>query len=209
MVFHTKSMSPTSTTKTMAKTAPSTVKLGEVVTKIVDLLSPLDSDQRQRAVSASLTILGEAAVRGPKGQIEDDENKGAGEAGDLPTKAKTWLRQNGLTLDQLSDVFHITDGTADVIASEMPGKNKKAQSLNAYVLAGLAQLLANGEPTFTDKNARNLCSSSGCYDNANHSATLKDKGNWFTGSKDKGWTLTALGLKHGAQLVKELTGAGK
>ena len=105
---------------------------------------------------------------------------------------------------QLSQVFHVTDEKADVIASDMPGKNKKDQALNAYVLAGIAQLLSTGEPTFTDKEARALCTSAGCYDQNNHSATLKDKGNWFTGTKEKGWTLTAPGLKHGATLIKSL-----
>lgn len=66
-------------------------------------------------------------------------------------------------------------------------------------------MLASGEAKFTDKEARALCTSAGCYDGPNHASTLKARGNWFTGSKEKGWVLTAPGLKHGAALIKGLT----
>jgi hypothetical protein len=78
---------------------------------------------------------------------------------------------------------------------------------NAYVVSGISQLLLKGEPSFTDKDARTLCERSGCYDSANHSAHLKDRGNEFSGSKDKGWTLTAPGLKRAAELLKQMQGA--
>ena len=65
-------------------------------------------------------------------------------------------------------------------------------------------MLISGEAKFTDKDARDVCSSAGCYDATNHATTLKAKGNWFTGTKDKGWALTAPGLKHAATLVKSL-----
>jgi hypothetical protein len=34
---------------------------------------------------------------------------------------------------------------------------------------------------------------------------IKERGNEFTGTKEKGWSLTAPGLKRGAALVKEMT----
>lgn len=72
------------------------------------------------------------------------------------------------------------------------------------MLVGIAKLLSSGDPSFDDKSARALCETSGCYDSANHAASLRDKGNEFTGTKDKGWTLTTPGLKRGAILIKEL-----
>jgi len=77
--------------------------------------------------------------------------------------------------------------------------------LNVYVMAGIAKLLEAGDPSFDDKTARDLCKSAGCFDNTNHSKYLVDKGNEFAGSKDKGWVLTAPGLKRGAALVKEIS----
>jgi len=73
------------------------------------------------------------------------------------------------------------------------------------VLAGLSKLLSVGTPTFDDKTARALCNSFGCYDQANHSVTMKDKGNLLYGSKENDWSVTAQGLIRGAALVKEMT----
>jgi hypothetical protein len=186
-------------------------KLSSIVGKIVDLLTPLTSEDRTRAISAARTILGETTPppqeRGRSGREHalGDDNGSDGTEVATNRQAKTWQRQNGLTSEQLAQVFHVADGVADVIATDIPGKDKKAQTLNAYVLTGVAKLIAAGETTFADKDARDLCTKAGCYDIKNHSATIKDRGNWFTGGKDKGWTLTAPGLKHGAGLIKTLT----
>ena len=173
-------------------------KSSDIVGKIVDLLTPLSSEERRRVISASLTLLGETKNEDPPIEDEDDETV------TTSGKAKTWQKQNGITPKQLNEVFHHDNGKVDVIVGEMPGKNKKEKTLNAYVLAGIAQMMISGEPKFTDKDARALCSSAGCYDSPNHASTLKSKGNWFTGTKEKGWALTAPGLKHAASLVKNL-----
>lgn len=175
-------------------------KASDIVGKVVDLLTPLSSEDRGRVISASMMLLGETAL--PVSGVDPKTPSGDGEGVTLSTKAKTWRNQNSLSDDEISQFFHSADGKCDVIVGSMPGKNKKEQTLNAYVLAGAAQLLAVGEAKFTDKEARSLCVNSGCYDQANHSSTLKVKGNLFTGTKDKGWALTAPGLKHAALLIK-------
>jgi hypothetical protein len=115
------------------------------------------------------------------------------------------MKQYGISIDELQQVLQLGSGTADVIAGDIPGKNKKEKTYNAYVLTGLASLLSSGNTTFDDKSARELCERFGCYDQANHSSTIKDRGNEFNGTKDTGWNLTAPGLKRGAALVKEMT----
>lgn len=187
----------------MAKSKPA-----EIVGKIVDLLAPLSPEERGRVISAARTLLGDSGSGGSSAGGDESDGDEPASSITLTGKVKAWQKQNAVTADELAQVFHVADGKADVILGDMPGKNKKAQTLNAYVLAGLAQFIATGEAKFTDKNARALCTAAGCYDNANHATTLKAKGNWFTGSKDKGWVLTAPGLKHGATLLKGTT-AGK
>lgn len=176
-------------------------KLAEVVGKIVDLLSPLTTEERGRVIAAARTLLGDPRTGGDDSGDEGDDDETAS-AITTTGKAKSWQRQNGVTADDLSQVFHVADGVAEVILGEMPGKNKREQTLNAYVLAGLARFIVGGEPQFTDKDARKLCNDAGCYDATNHAKTLKARGNWFTGSKVKGWVLTAPGLKHAATLFK-------
>ena len=172
--------------------------------KIVEILGPYDSGERLRVIRAALLLLVDTA----SSTAAEDVSLG-GNTDDLEgysPKAKLWMKKYGITSDQLQQVFHIKDGHADVISGAVPGGNKKVQALNAYTLTGIGNLLANGEPAFDDRSARSLCESLGCYDSPNHASTLKDRGDKFTGSKEKGWILTAPGLKHGADLVKELGG---
>lgn len=176
----------------------------EVVGAIVNLLSPLESEERRRVVQASLTLLGEQSEGIGKGSPKELEGDG-GSAGSLPARAQGWMKQNDVSIAQLQQVFHFADGEVKFIAAEIPGKNKREKVRNAYVLLGTARLLSSGDAKFDDKAARSLCEDYGVYDQTNHMKYMKG-GNEFTGSKDRGWTLTAPGLKHGAVLVKGLSG---
>ncbi len=181
----------------------SKTKKTDVLTSIVDLLEPMESDDRVRIINAALALLGESVAPtkvGTETIAEDTAN-----LGELPPRARMWMKQHGLSSSELEQVFTIVDGVAEVSASHIPGKNKKEQTLNAYVLTGIAKLVATGNANFSDSEARDLCVSSGCYDSGNHATTMKNKGNDFTGTKDKGWTLTAPGLKRAAELIKELS----
>jgi len=171
----------------------------ELLGKVVELLQPLSSEDRGRLVRAAMAFLGEEQ---PSASVAVQPDSPASLSG-LPPKAAAWMRQNGISADQLQEAFHINGNSVDVIAS-LPGRNKKEQTYSAYIIAGIGQLLVTGEPAFDDKTARSLCERSGCYDSANHSAHVKDRGNEFTGTKEKGWTLTAPGLKRGAELIKQM-----
>ena len=176
------------------------------MTKVVEALTPLSSEDRARVVSAALALLGEAQPAGASRAGGDDgTDKQDAELGALPPRARTWMKQHDISADQLQQVFHISGGELEIIAAHIPGKSKKEQTYSAYILTGLGQLLLTGNSSFQDKQARALCESSGCYDLANHSAHLRDRGNEFAGTKDKGWTLTTPGLQRASEIVKELT----
>jgi hypothetical protein len=170
----------------------------DALTKVVEALTPLASEERTRVIRAAMALLGESStahadVEEPTGSIEG-----------LSPRARVWMKQNSITPVQLQQVFHISDGVAEVIAPQLPGRNKKEQTHNAYIITGISQLLINGGASFDDRAARALCERCGCYDSANHSANLRDRGNEFTGSKEKGWTLTAPGLRRAAEIIKEM-----
>jgi hypothetical protein len=178
-------------------------------TKVVEILRPLSSEDRNRVIRAAMVLLGDTGSIGSEtSEADDSEAADASTLGALPLRARAWMKQNGVSAAELQQVFHITDGAVEVIASHMPGKNKKEQTYSAYILTGLGQLLLTGNPSFQDKPARGLCETSGCYDSANHSTHLNNRGNEFTGTKDKGWVLTAPGLKRAAAIIKELAQAG-
>jgi hypothetical protein len=113
------------------------------------------------------------------------------------------MQQNGIEMKMLEELFHFDSGKVDVIASVVPGKNKTQQTINAYVIQGLANFLATGSAAFDDKSARALCKNLGCIDEPNHKAIVRKIGNKITGSKETGWTLTAPGLAHGGTIVKD------
>src|SRR5207302_3770205 len=146
--------------------------------KIVELLAPFESEERQRVVHAALTLLGEptTSIGTRKGarEIEDDN--------DVPNRAKTWLNQHNLAPENLDEVFHRDGDRVELIAASIPGHSNKERTLNAYLLTGICHLLRTGDPSFDDKAARQLCKNLGCYDHTNHATYLKDKGNRFAGS---------------------------
>lgn len=174
----------------------------EVVSTIVAELEHFSSEERQRAVSASMTLLGETALAskpiGASTQVDEEEGPS-----NFSGRGRAWMKQNGISTEQLNQVFHWTDEGVEVIAAEIPGKNNKEKVRAAYILLGVARLLPSGTPNFDDKSARELCTKLGLYDQTNHTKYMKG-GNEFTGSKDRGWVLTAPGLKKGAALISEI-----
>jgi hypothetical protein len=183
----------------------------QIAGKIVELLEPLSSEDRRNVIAGSMALLGEnftpsAGRSGPNGGagIQRSGATPATEAAGLSSRGAQWASQHGITTEQLERVFDIEAKGVPVIASKSVGDNNKSRSLNAYVLKGISKLLASGEPTFLDEEARSLCESLGCFDRSNHSATIADKGNLFSGSKKEGWRLTGPGISHGSKLVIEL-----
>jgi hypothetical protein len=177
----------------------------EIVGIIVAELTPLSSEDRHRVVRASMTLLGESAAKVENSSGDIDESAGE-RVGSLPIRARNWLRQNGISIEQIEQIFHFDDGSVEIIAAEIPGKNNKERVRNAYILTGIRALLLAGDAKFEDQTARTLCDTHGFYDHTNHSKYVKGW-NEFTGSRDKGWTLTAPGLKAAASLIKEVTKA--
>lgn len=174
--------------------------LAQAVASIVQELEGFSSEDRHRIVSASMTLLGE--VQRPHVLEEEGAGPGQERSEGLPAKARSWMRQHGLTLEQIHQVFHL-EGEGPEIIAPVPGGNKKEQVRNAYVLCGIGRLLTSGETRFDDKLARSVCELGGFFDGTNHMKYMK--GSEFAGSRDKGWVLTPPGLKHGASLIAQLS----
>jgi len=174
--------------------------LTQAVANVVQELEGFSSDDRHRIVAASMTLLGEAPARFvPEG--ETDESR-LGQGVQFPAKARNWMQQRALTMEQINQVFHFGDEGPEIIA-HIPGGTKKEQVRNAYVLCGIGRLLTYGETRFEDKVARGICESGGFFDSTNHMKYMKCSE--FTGSREKGWVLTAPGMNLGASLVTQLS----
>jgi hypothetical protein len=179
-----------------------TTNITDATVKMVTLLEPLDTEDRRRVIHAALTLLGDDSPA--KSEFPEREKGSPASAGGFPRRAETWMRQSGLTENEINQVFHVDGDHVEVVASRITGKTNKERTLNAYLLAGIGQLLGSGEASFDDKAARGLCSELGCYDHTNHATYLKNKGNAIAGSKDSGWKLTSPGLAQAANLVRKM-----
>jgi hypothetical protein len=175
--------------------------------KLVEVLGGLDSEERGRAISAAMVLLGDSnralaeARQRPSAEMTIECVDG------LPAKAVAWAKKNDLELDQLEHVFTIDHDGVDVIAARAPGKSKRLQTIGTYLLCGLASLLARGDLSFTDDDARELCKKLGAFDSPNHFNYVKGLGNLVAGSKEAGWKLTNPGLARAAEIVRQLVPA--
>ncbi|MCK1337348.1 hypothetical protein IVB38_15245 [Bradyrhizobium sp. 38] len=183
-----------------------------LVTGLYDLLVPItDTELRKRAVKSALMMLGEDAsfverrsTGGVSGGGATADHHDSEDHGPLNAKARTWMRQNKVSEDQLGDVFHVDGEAVDIIAHTIPGESLSDRVVNTYVLIGLRELIRAGEPKFDDETARAECERFGTHGKTNHARYAKSGGNLLAGSAKNGWTLTAPGLKAGAELVKKL-----
>jgi len=174
--------------------------LTQAVTNIVQELQAFSSEDRIRIVSATMALLGEPSMRPTPKPDRAEPLENQIEA--LPPKARSWLKQHGVAVEQVNQVFHFGDEGVEIIAP-IPGANRKEQVRNAYVLCGIGQLLIKGETKFSDGLGRDICVYGGFFDSTNHSKYVKAVE--FAGSRDKGWVLTVPGLKLGGSLVVEMS----
>ncbi|MGD9689481.1 MAG: hypothetical protein AB7K52_07255 [Phycisphaerales bacterium] len=181
--------------------------IAAVVTKMVNELEGLKSDEeRERAFAGARAVLGMAgaipasSAVGGQSASESSSHDGAAIDG-IASHGMTWVKRSGLSQGDIEKYFHIDGGKVTLIG-EAIGKGKREQSINTYLLTGVASLLETGRAEFTDQTARDYCTQLGCYDPANHSATLSQFGNRITGSKAAGWKLTAPGLSVAAAMLK-------
>jgi hypothetical protein len=183
--------------------------LKTLVTGLYDLREPADPSERKKALKAAMAMLGDDTAVTDQKPAKQTDDEGDGDEGDdgseYPIKARQWMKRYDVTEEHINNVFHVEKGSAEVVAHEAPGSSGKQKTINAYVLTGISQLIATGDPKFDDKAARAVCKSMGCLDESNHTYNMKGKGNLLGGSKDSGWTLTSPGLKSGAELVKGLS----
>src|SRR5438477_5783057 len=187
----------------MSKKSSGVTVAVEAVRQLVNTLTPLNADDRRRAISAATILLGDSG--GAATPFDDSHDEDAGPIDGISPKASGWMKKNGLTRELLDYVFSIDGGGIDVIATKMPGVSKRQQTVESYLMCGLRSFIQTGEVTFVDKDARSLCQKVGCYDPPNHSNYMRALGNRVTGSKDTGWKLTNPGLSEAAHIVKQLT----
>jgi hypothetical protein len=176
----------------------------EAAAKLVQILAPLSSEERKMAIDATMIFLRSTAGGEVAPTKRSESHYESGNSDGISAKGLAWMKKCGISRQQLDHVFSIDGGSVEVIASRMPGSSRRQQTVEAYVIAGLKGLLHTGEPNFSDKEARGVCSKVGCYDIGNHSNYINALGNLVSGSRDTGWKLSNPGLERAAEIVRIL-----
>lgn len=182
-----------------------------MMTKVYELLLPLDSDERMRVISSTLTLLGEqqAGVTLGHGRTPSQESFGTpgllstAEGANPDVRVQRWMSQNGVPQSKLEEVFHLAGDSVELIASDVPGKSKREKTVNCYLLVGLRAFLS-GAAKFSDNEALAFCQHMKAYDRNNHTENRKALGNKVSGGRAEGFTLSAPGLRAAAELLREL-----
>ena len=176
------------------------------IASIVEALGPLPSDAQERVLSASRAAVGlEAASTGEAKRTKATAKPAepSKESGDesLNASATAWMKRHGVNAANLENFLHIDGDGVAVLPVALSGKSNKEKCVQAYLLQGIAALVETGKAEFKDDVARDTCDQLGCYDSTNHAKV--DFGKMITGTKKKGWKLTAPGLAAAADFVRD------
>lgn len=188
-------------------------QITDTLVKVVNLLTPLTPHERLKVVRSAIALLNDESGNlttaiAPMSIAVDTHVNHQNNHGELPPKAKAWMTQNALTMESLESIFHFSSEGVDIIAADVPGNGNKDKVQSTYLLSGIVGFLSTGTAFFEDSKARDLCCNFGCFDQTNHSKSVKALGNAVVGDKNKGWTLTAPGLKKAAELLKDIANEG-
>lgn len=182
--------------------------LPEVVARVFSLLEPLGPEARARVIASVLSLFGEELVLAGGGRRDAGGHRPGAlsntEGDDVPVgkRAALWMSRHAVSAEALQELFHFSDGGVELIG-HVPGKTRREQTIAAYLLVGVRELLRNDEPRFTEEQAVAVCKRAGCYDRPNHSVTRSQFGSRVAGSKDSGYSLTNPGLDAAAALINE------
>jgi hypothetical protein len=119
--------------------------------------------------------------------------------------AQKWMRRNGLSVSALSQLFSIGLDEIDLVARTVPGKQTKEKMRSVLLLKGAAAYLSSGAARVADEALREACVHYGAYDKSNFASYLKSFSNEASGTRESGYTLTALGLTSATEIIKQLT----
>ena len=176
----------------------------ELALEIYNILVPFESEVRQRVVQSALTLLGET-VLAPVGRSAAPQSAVSGfDDVELGPKAMKWLQKHAVTREMLDELYHLTDGAVDIIASAVPGSSKREMTVNCYLLSGIRVLLRDDVPLLDETETIAVCRRLTAYDKNNHTANRQSVGNRMTGNKPT-FTLTGPGETAAAELIKQMT----
>jgi hypothetical protein len=152
----------------------------------------------------SPTISNDGAPTGKEGPSEfDDSKSNDDELEGISPIARKWMRRNGLSGQQLSQLFTLGVDEIDLVAKSVPGASRAERVRSVMLLQGIAAYLGSGTARITNETLRQACSHYDAYDPTNFSKHLKAIAAEASGSRESGYTLTSRGISAATQLIRD------
>jgi hypothetical protein len=196
------------------------------ISQVYSALRSLNTDAQQRVLDyvsrkLELTIAGNVERRSAENEEEplspvsrprerDDEAESAvpdDALEGLSPAARKWMKRNGLTSEQLSQLFSLGIDEIDLVAKKVPGKSVRDKMRSVLLLKGVAAYLGTGVPRVTYDQIKEAAQHYGAFDNTNFSKYLKSMAADVSGTRETGFSLTARGLTEATSTVRELVAA--
>lgn len=190
---------------------------------VIDALKDLDQAAQQRVINYAITRLTLDAPQVDQFQSTNnagrkletpppDSNEASGTATPPPDDglqginpvARKWMTRNDLAADRLSKLFSLGIDEIDLVASKVPGKNKKDRMRSVILLKAVASYLGGGAARVTHEEVKEACLHYNAFDTDNFANYLKKMAAEVGGTKEAGYTLTARGLTNATELVKSI-----
>src|SRR4051812_41341375 len=86
----------------------------EAVPKLVQVLAALTPEEREKAISAAMILLGQPSLQRGSGPSAGNQGNPP-EVPAVSARAAAWMKKNGLGLEQLEHVFSIEPDAISVI----------------------------------------------------------------------------------------------
>ena len=123
--------------------------------------------------------------------------------------ARKWMTRNAISVSQLDPVFSLGADEIDLVATEIPGKNKKERLHSVFLLKGIAAYLATGAPRLSHEQMKAAALHYDAYDAANFAAYFRSMTGEISGEKSTGYTLNPRGITSATAMFKSMVGAKK
>jgi hypothetical protein len=143
----------------------------------------------------------------PEPEPEEDLNETADGLEGVSPLAQKWMKRNGMTPDQISDLFSLGVDEIDLVAKSVPGDTTKDKFRNVLLLQGVASLLSGGTARITHDKLKQAAIDYNADAGTNFAKHMKSFAAEVSGSKESGYTLTTKGLNSAKELIVEMTGA--
>ena len=145
------------------------------------------------------TIPDETHTGDPDGFDEQSE-----ETDGVSPIAIKWMKRNGLTIQQLGDLYSLGIDEIDLVAKTIPGSSKNQRTRSVVLLKGIAAYLSSGVARVTAEQIKEACLHYDAYDPPNHSKYLKKMASEVSGTKGSGYTLSPRGITSATELLNEM-----